>query len=326
MDVNRTIQALTTDIDSALGEWEKKGGSVPKSSKQKKKNKGNAAVADSSSATSTTTETPKVSSVNSRPATTANPPQQRQTAPPTQQQAPVKKPDPAVTKAFGQLGEEEKRSELEALIHELDIKSARVQKNIDNAYSEQSAVILSIQTALNARERNLIGHLEASRQQVESKVQQQRATIQKLKQNPKAAADEFARLKADQASLDALLETNFTVHGDKAIKAIEKLGSGFLPAEAVSYHAPPVVHVQSNGTPQVQKNAQQSAAHHQPQLNGHQQNGKPAQQPPKQQNGKPSKPLNGTDIKHSVSHSSLAASEENDSGLGQVSPVSHGES
>jgi cell division protein ZapA (FtsZ GTPase activity inhibitor) len=289
-----------------LGAWENKP-TKGKKNKDKKKNKAGAAVGSTdSAATSTTTETPKLSSVTSRPVTTPTSNSVSQ-----QRLAAVKQADPKAAHAFGQLGEEEKRTELDALLHELDIKSAQIQKNIDNVYSEQSAVISAIQTALNSRDRQLVEYLEAIRQQIESKVQQQRSNIQKLKQNPKSA-DEFARVKAEQASFDSFLATNFTVHGDKAIKAIEKLGSSFLPAsaEAVSYSAPVV---QANGS------APKNTQHVTSQLNG-----KPAQSQ-KQHNGKAvNKQLNGVDIKHSVSHSSLVSEEENDSGLGQISPVSQG--
>jgi hypothetical protein len=164
---------------------------------------------------------------------------------------------------------------------------------------------------LHARERQLIAYLDQTRKQAEAKVHQQRANIQKFKQN-KPSGEELARLKSDHDSLDSLLETNFKVHGEKAIKAIEKLGSSFLAASAepAHYTPPTVVHHQVNGTAPQEKPVK---------------NGQPTQQqpaPPKpQQNGKPiNKHVNGTDIKHSVSHSSLI-SEENDSGYGQHSPV-----
>lgn len=174
---------------------------------------------------------------------------------------------------------------------------------------------------MNSRERQLIAHLEKSRQQVDSSVQQQRSIIQKLKRSPKQPSfEDISRLKSDQALLDSLLEVKFAVHGDKALKAVEKLGSGFLPAtnaEPVHCHPQPTVVYHTNGTthtpPSNQQQEPTKAAH-------------PTQPQQPEHNGRPdNKHVNGTDIKHSVSHSSLA-SEENDSGLGQISPVSQGES
>lgn len=291
MDVGKTINAFTSgNVEAALGAWTQKG-STSKKSKQKKKNKA-ANAADSSSATSTTTETPKVSSVTA-------------SRPPVNNPAPVQRPIQPVKHIDSK---PLSTSELDSLLHSLDIKSAHIQKNLDDAYAEQSSVISAIQAALNARERQLISHLEKTRQQVDAKVHQQHANIQKFKQN-KPSGEELARLKADHDSLDSLLETNYKLHGDKAIKAIEKLGSSFLSAnaESVHYTQPPVVHHQLNGTTQQEKPVKNGQITQQP-------------APPKpQQNGKPiNKHVNGTDVKHSVSNSSLISEE--DSGYGQISP------
>ncbi|KAI6182697.1 hypothetical protein M3Y97_00408700 [Aphelenchoides bicaudatus] len=294
MDVVKTIHAFTTGgADAALGDWTQKGGA----SKKNKKKKGKATnAADSSSATSTTTETPKLSSV-SAPRTAAT------NSAPVQTVKLIKhNPDSKPLST----------SELDSLLHSLDIKSARIHKNIDDAYAEQSAIISTIQAALNARERQLLAHLEQNRQQIDAKVHQQRTTIQKYKSG-KPSAEELARLKNEHESLDSWLEASkFKVHGEKAIKAIEKLGSSFLPAEPVHYRPqPPAVHHhQINGTVTQEKPVKngQSVQH-------------PPAQPKPQQNGKPvNKHVNGTDIKHSVSHSSLASEE--DSGVGHISPVS----
>jgi len=281
-----------------------------------KKKKTKHVAAESSANTSTTTETPKLSSVASSRPTTAQKTQAH--VPVAQPHRPVEshpvKPvvDSATlassAKGFEQLGSDEKLQELESLIHQLDIKSARIHKNLDNVYSEQSSAISAIQSVLNARERQLVAHLEGARREVDSKIQQQRSQLQKLKQNPKSA-DEFARVKAEQGGLDSWLEASlFNVHADKAIKVIEKLGSGFLPAstEAVTSHPLPTTQHANRTNHQAPPKAQQPTI----------------AQPNGQQNGKPiNKALNGANIKHSISHSSLG-SEENDSGLGQISPVS----
>jgi hypothetical protein len=99
-------------------------------------------------------------------------------------------------------------------------------------------------------------------------------------------------LLTDKAALGSLAaNATFSHHAASVIKAIEKLGA-FLPeiAKNNGFIAPPVP----------------------------QQNGKPAH------NGKPQ--ANGASpvIKHAVSQSSLASSAGEDSGLGQISPVSQG--
>ncbi|KAI6202909.1 hypothetical protein M3Y94_00495200 [Aphelenchoides besseyi] len=311
MDVERTIGAFVDGgIENALGSWEK----CNNTTKKKKANAG--AAENSSAATSTTTETPKVSSVTAPISTGGRSRKPQPQVKETSGIAPTVNPKtaPSVSQSFAKMTDDEKVDELERLMDEVNIKSNNLQTAIDNVAREKLAAFAAITNALKYRERQLDSYLEKTRRELQETITQQHHAYQRVQQKNSTVAVELPRFAADSAALDQLLHQNFALHVDKTIKAIEKLGAGFLPSTTIEIATPPV----SNGIPQ--SNTQLNGDHSAPKQNGKStapiSNGKPKTAVPVA-----AKIANGTDIKHSVSQTSLVSSVGEDSGLGQISPV-----